>query len=49
MFWIGQQPDAKEGVASFLEKRPARFQMKPSRDLPQFFPLGLQKNLSGGQ
>jgi enoyl-CoA hydratase/carnithine racemase len=30
--------DVKEGVASFLEKRPPGFTMKPSRDMPAFYP-----------
>ncbi len=30
--------DAKEGVASFKEKRPPRFSMKPSSDMPDFYP-----------
>jgi len=30
--------DVKEGVASFREKRPARFKMKPSREMPNFYP-----------
>jgi len=30
--------DAKEGVASFLDKRPPEFTMKPSRDMPAFYP-----------
>ncbi len=30
--------DAKEGVASFMEKRPPEFAMKPSRDMPAFYP-----------
>jgi enoyl-CoA hydratase/carnithine racemase len=38
IFWMGQSADAQEGVTSFLEKRPARFGMKPSRDLPPFYP-----------
>ncbi len=34
----GKSDDAKEGVSSFLEKRPARFPDKVSRGLPQPFP-----------
>ena len=30
--------DCKEGVNSFLEKRPAEFKMKPSRQMPDFYP-----------
>jgi enoyl-CoA hydratase/carnithine racemase len=32
--WIGKQPDAAEGVTSFLEKREPAWGMKKSRDLP---------------
>jgi enoyl-CoA hydratase/carnithine racemase len=35
---MGRSPDAYEGVASFLEKRQPRFTMKPSQDMPEFFP-----------
>jgi hypothetical protein len=38
IFWMGQSADAYEGVMSFLEKRPARFTLKPSCDLPPFCP-----------
>jgi enoyl-CoA hydratase/carnithine racemase len=38
IFWMGQGPDAHEGVASFLEKRPAQFKLRPSRDMPPFWP-----------
>ncbi len=34
----GQSADAKEGVTSFLEKRPARFPNTVSADLPDVFP-----------
>ena len=34
----GQQADAKEGVMSFLEKRPANFPDKVSKDMPAYYP-----------
>ena len=34
----GASEDAKEGVGSFLEKRPAKFKNKVSSDMPKFFP-----------
>jgi enoyl-CoA hydratase/carnithine racemase len=34
----GQQGDAREGVVSFLEKRPAAFPDKVSEDMPGFYP-----------
>lgn len=34
----GRQADAKEGVMSFLEKRPAVYPDKVSTDMPDFFP-----------
>ncbi|MDY0045474.1 MAG: enoyl-CoA hydratase-related protein, partial [Syntrophales bacterium] len=30
--------DVKEGVTSFIEKRPPDFSMKPSSDMPDFYP-----------
>jgi enoyl-CoA hydratase/carnithine racemase len=38
MFWTGRSADAYEGVSAFLEKRPARFPGKPSKDMPPFYP-----------
>lgn len=35
---LGVSRDVKEGVESFLEKRPPEFSMKPSQDMPEFFP-----------
>lgn len=35
---MGQSADAYEGVTSFLEKRPPAFTMKPSKDMPDYFP-----------
>jgi enoyl-CoA hydratase/carnithine racemase len=37
-WWAGRQPDAREGVRAFLEKRPARWSMRPSADMPDFLP-----------
>ncbi|WP_421790705.1 enoyl-CoA hydratase-related protein [Hyphobacterium sp.] len=35
----GMSPDAAEGVMSFLEKRPPEFPLKPSSDLPPWYPF----------
>ena len=34
----GRTADAKEGVMSFLEKRPADYPNRVSTDMPDFFP-----------
>ena len=38
MFSRGQSADAREGVTSFLEKRPAQFSDRVSDGLPEIFP-----------
>lgn len=38
IFSMGRSPDAYEGVTSFLEKRPPRFSMTVSADMPAFYP-----------
>jgi enoyl-CoA hydratase/carnithine racemase len=42
-WWTGTQPDAREGVRAFLEKRPARWSMRPSADMPDFLPPPSQR------
>lgn len=37
-YWAGMQADAREGIQSFLEKRPPHFTMSPSTDMPDFYP-----------
>jgi hypothetical protein len=34
----GRSDDVREGVVSFLEKRPANFKNKISSDMPDYFP-----------
>jgi enoyl-CoA hydratase/carnithine racemase len=34
----GRSADAYEGVRSFLEKRPPRFALRVSRDMPAYYP-----------
>ena len=38
MYAMGISEDCKEGVTSFLEKRSPKFQMRPSSDMPAFYP-----------
>jgi enoyl-CoA hydratase/carnithine racemase len=38
-WWTGQQPDAVEGVVSFLQKRKPEWKLKVPGDMPDFFPL----------
>jgi enoyl-CoA hydratase/carnithine racemase len=37
-FWMGHEKDSREGIESFLEKRPPQFSMKVSTDMPDFYP-----------
>jgi len=38
VYYTGRSPDSREGVEAFLEKRPAHFPGKVSKDMPEFFP-----------
>jgi enoyl-CoA hydratase/carnithine racemase len=43
---MGASPDAYEGVQSFLEKRPPRFGMKVSSDLPEPYPWWTEREFA---
>ncbi len=36
--WAARGADAVEGVMAFLQKRPAQFTLRPSQDMPPFYP-----------
>ena len=42
----GRGPDAREGVESFLEKRPANFTEQVSSDMPEYFPWWDERKFS---
>jgi enoyl-CoA hydratase/carnithine racemase len=44
MDWTGRSADAREGIASFLEKRPPSFPLAPSRDMPPYYPWWTERS-----
>ncbi|MBW2314488.1 MAG: crotonase/enoyl-CoA hydratase family protein [Deltaproteobacteria bacterium] len=47
IYAMGRSPDAYEGVQSFLEKRPPEFSMRPSEDMPDFYPWWTEPTFRG--
>ncbi len=45
--YMGSSADAREGVQSFLDKRPPAFEMKVSKDLPDYFPWWKDRAFEG--
>ena len=46
IYFAGKAADAKEGVESFLEKRIAKFPLKVSEDMPEFYPWWVDREFS---
>lgn len=44
IFHTGRSADAREGINSFLEKRPAKFTDKPGTAMPDFYPWWEESN-----
>jgi enoyl-CoA hydratase/carnithine racemase len=49
MAYMGRSADAAEGVGAFLEKRPARYTMRVSQDMPRFYPWWTEPSFHEGE
>ena len=47
IFTLGLKPDSQEAVKAFYEKRPPKFTMKASSDMPEFYPWWKEKPFKG--
>ena len=47
IFFMGRSADATEGVSAFLQKRAPQFAMRPSQDLPPFYPWWPERPFRG--
>jgi enoyl-CoA hydratase/carnithine racemase len=47
IYEMGRSADAAEGVSAFLQKRAASFPMKPSSDMPPFYPWWSERKFGG--
>ncbi|MGH9114685.1 MAG: enoyl-CoA hydratase-related protein, partial [Acidimicrobiales bacterium] len=47
IFQTGRMADAAEGVTAFLEKRPARWSLSPSKDTPDWYPWWQEPGYDG--
>ncbi|MBI2865618.1 MAG: crotonase/enoyl-CoA hydratase family protein [Chloroflexi bacterium] len=47
MYHLGRSPDAREGIAAWADKRKPTFPMKPSTDMPPFYPWWRPRTFNG--